>query len=258
MEFRVSVPDFATWQQDVTGFAKDSVTEALSRTVRRLEKDMEAATVAAGLSRRLARTWASKVYPANGRTSLTPGGFLWSKAPGPMRAFTEGATIRGKAGGYLAIPSEEVLKVRGRGVQGQTGQRITPGGFERATGIKLRLVKGVGRIGFLIGDRAIGRRTGRNKRRAPGFRPLTPGRAKRGAKAETFLAFTLVPSVTLRKRLSVEAVLRSFGPYFASALSTQLKRDLVRVRQRERLRAQVAAAVTAPANDGFPGLTRIT
>lgn len=206
MNLTVTVPDFRGALAELRAQLALANTEAMRRSTRAFEKRMEGATEAAGLGKRMARTWQSKTYPDNGKTTLSPAGFVWSKAPEPMRAFTSGVTIKGKAGGFLAIPSAEVLKVRGVSVAGERNKRITPGGFERATGIKLRLIKGVGRIGFLVGDRAGGRtKTGRAR-----FRPLSKGRLAKGAKPETFLAFTLVPSVTLRKRIDLETLQRAW------------------------------------------------
>jgi hypothetical protein len=205
----VSVPDFRGLMAELRAQMRLANTEAMRRSARAFEKRMEAATEAAGLGKRMARTWQSETYPKD-NYSLGPAGFVWSKAPEPMRAFTSGVTIRGKGGGFLAIPSAEVLKVRGVSVAGDRNKRITPGGFERATGIKLRLIKGEGRIGFLIGDRAVGGGIGRNTSRQGGFRALTKGRIKKGAVAKPFLAFTLVPAVTLRKRIDLEALQRAW------------------------------------------------
>lgn len=208
-------------------------TEALRTLTRRTEKELEALTVSAGLSRRISRTWQSKVYP-DGRASMNAGAIIWSTAPGPMRAFTEGAVIRGKDGGFLAIPTDEVLKVRGRGLGGETNKRITPGGFTRATGIKLYLVKGDGGIGFLIGERFIAGGAGPNMARRGGFRAATPGRLRKamrgaggGGRVEKFLAFTLVPQVTIRRRFDIKAVhaawaaaiQRELGPAAARAIA---------------------------------------
>lgn len=210
MNLTISTPDVRGLMAEMKRQLAVEFTATTRRVTRQTEKELEGLTVAAGLSKRLSRTWQSKVYPES-RDSLSPAGLIWSTAPGPMRAFTEGAVIRGKAGGFLAIPTEEVLKVRGVSVGGERNKRITPGGFTRATGIKLRLIKGHGSLGFLIGERVIGGGVGSNTGRRGGFRAVTPGRMRAtmrgtGARVEKFLAFTLVPSVTIARRFDIKAV----------------------------------------------------
>lgn len=233
MNLTIATPDFRGLKRAMADALAAEFTATTRRVTRQTEKELEALTVAAGLSRRLSRTWQSVVYP-KARDSLNPAGLIWSTAPGPMRAFTEGAVIRGRNGGFLAIPTEEVLKVRGVGLDGSTNKRITPGGFERATGIKLRLIKGAGRLGFLIGERAIGRGTGANKGRRAGFREVTAGRLKRGARAEKFLAFVLVPSVTIARRFDIKAV--------NAAWAAAMQRELGQAAARAIGKAQLSAA----------------
>lgn len=216
MQIRVQVPDIRGAVLELRQQMALAYTDAVRTSTRAAEKFFENATEAAGLGRKLARTWQSKAYPDAGKTSLEPAGVIWSKAPEPMRAFTQGAVIRGKNGGFLAIPSAEVLKVRGVAVEGGRGKRITPGGFERATGIKLRLVKGKGRIGFLIGDRDPNRI---GKRGRAGFRSVSARQAKRGVQAKPFLAFTLVPVVTLRRRIDLPGLQAQWQQLTANALA---------------------------------------
>jgi hypothetical protein len=203
MQISVRTPSFGAYAERL----RLEMAKGFSITMRSLTRDfelaMEAATRASGLGARIAKTWQSRTYPDASRDSLNPAGYVWSKAPGPMRAFTLGATIRGKSGNYLAIPSPEVAALPAMRRRGGREAGFTPARFEQVTGIKLRLIKGDGGIGFLIGDRDASR-VGRRGR--AGFKSVSARAAKRGAKAKPFLAFTLVPSVTIRQRINVQQI----------------------------------------------------
>lgn len=149
-------------------------TSAMKRETRALEKTYEAQTISAGLGPRMARTWASKTYPAG--NSLAPAGQIWSKAPKAMRAFTEGATITAKGGRFLAIPSAETLKLRG----GRNQRAPSPADIERRLGIKLVVVEKRGKRFLVAPSRERGRRRGR-----------------------LFVAFFLVPRAVIRKRMDL-------------------------------------------------------
>jgi hypothetical protein len=258
MQIKFVTDDFAGVAAAFKAAAKEGATRALERTARRIEKDLEAATEAAGLGKRMARTWQSKTFPQGDKTSLSPAAFVWSKAPGPMRAFTEGAVIKASVGKFLAIPTQEVLRVRGRGTAGQTNQRITPAGFTRATGIELRFVAGGDGIGFLVGTTASGAfGVAGNKTKRAGFRKLTKGRIRKGAVGRNFLAFTLVPAVRLRRRIDIEEIGRRFPQYFAIELPRAIQRVAGIARSRERRRREMAAILARPYSGGFPGMTRL-
>lgn len=152
-----------------------------------LRQDIEAA----GLGPRLAKTWRGRVYPGGGE-SLSPGGYVWSKAPKIVGAFAHGASIVPLDGRrYLALPTENVPR-KGR------GRAMTPKEVEVA--FAQPLVVRRGRRGALLGFiKAI---AAKNKR---GFRKATPGRASQGRAAKLVLMFTFVRGVTLRKRLDPDA-----------------------------------------------------
>ena len=138
----------------------------------------------AGLGKRLANTWRSRSYPAD-RRSLKPGGFIWSKAPTIVTAFAYGATIRAKSGGFLAVP------LPAAGKHGDGRKRITPGGWERAHGQRLRFVYRRGRASLLVADnarlntrgRAVARKgKGRARMTIPIFAPGRAGDAEEAAR----------------------------------------------------------------------------
>ncbi len=138
----------------------------------------------AGLGARLARTIRSEHYP-RGKPSLNAAALVWSKAPTIINAHDTGPLIRSKNGFWLAIPTPAAGK-------SSRGGRITPGEWERRTGLRLRFVY---------------RRTGPSLLVAEG-RLNTKGRAvasrsKTGRGLTTVPIFVLVPQVKLPKRLNL-------------------------------------------------------
>lgn len=176
--------------------AKDN-TAAMKREARALEQKMEANTRAAGLGELMARTWQSQPYP-KGRNALGPAAFVWSKAPGAMKAFTEGATITAKGGRYLAIPQREVRAMRG----GRNQPLPTPADVERRLGVKLVLVVRFGKLFLIVPSRTkAGKRTGPRR---------------------LFVAFVLVPRAVIQKRLDLAGPAREAQTNLRVALATAI------------------------------------
>lgn len=177
-------------------------TAAVKRETRALEKEFEAATMAAGLGPRMARTWASKTFPV-GKDVLGPAGQIWSKAPKAMKAFTEGAIVTPRGGRFLAIPSAETLALR----TGRNQPAPTPADIERRLGVKLVLVVKRGKRFLVAPSRERGRRRGR-----------------------LFVAFFLVPRATIRKRLNLPPMVQAAQARLRVALAetiTAAERALV-------------------------------
>ena len=149
-----------------------------------LKAAWRAQIIGAGLGTRLARTIQSQTYPKSGQ-SLNAAVVVWSKAPVIVGAHDTGPLIRSKSGFWLAIPTPAA----GRSLR---GGRITPGEWERRTGLGLRFVY---------------RRSGPSLLVAEG-RLNTKGRAVRsrsrtGRGVATVPIFLLVAQVELPKRLDL-------------------------------------------------------
>jgi hypothetical protein len=71
------------------------------------------------------------VYP-KGQPSIGAAGYVWSKAPGIVRLYADGAVIRSKQGLFLAIPPPAACHF------GNGRKKITPGTLERIRGLRLR------------------------------------------------------------------------------------------------------------------------
>lgn len=190
--------------RDVTAAVREG-TEALKADVR------EETAVAFSLSHRLPKAWRSSVYPRSG-DSVDATGWVAVKntAADIIQSAVEGTLIRASRKKWLAIPTREAgrfgLKAGagGMGVTTNTRgarERITPAGFERRTGMKLRFVPDNGRRAFLVADRAQLTR----KIIAP-YRGKGRGSRLYGPSGQTIVAFVLVRSAKMKKRLDLDAV----------------------------------------------------
>lgn len=173
--------------------AERAVTAAITEATDGLKAELRQQVVQAGLGERLARAWRSRIYPP-GEPSLKAAGFLWSKAPRLVSLYEEGAILRSAKGLFLAIPTSAA------GKYGDGGKKITPGGWERRTGLRLRFVYRRRGPSLLVADN-----TRLNSR---GLAVSGTGRRQgapytRLAGRTTVPVFILVPQVTVRKRLDV-------------------------------------------------------
>jgi hypothetical protein len=206
MRFTLKTSDLVKGLTETEGDAARSVTSAMRDVTEGLKSDLRADVVDAGLGQRLANTWRGKTYPQAG-ASLEAAAFVWSKAPNLVDAFDRGVTIRSKSGFWLAIPTP-AAGVKGFSTTGAM-QRITPGGWERRTGMRLRFVYRRSGPSLLVADHARLNKKGiakPNIGRRRGGGPYT-----RLAGRSTVVVFILVPQVTLNKRLDIEAMARRWG-----------------------------------------------
>jgi hypothetical protein len=161
---------------------------AVSAATRAAGNDLKAAWRAqitgAGLGRRLANTIRSEQFP-KGRPSLNAAALVWSKAPTIIGAHDTGPLIRSRNGFWLAIPTPAAGK-------STRGGRMTPGDWERRTGLRLRFVYRRGGPSLLVAEGRLN----------AGGRAVA-SRSKSGRGLATLPIFLLVPQVKLRKRLDL-------------------------------------------------------
>jgi hypothetical protein len=184
----------ARFEPDVLRAARASVT-TVSRTI---EKELEAATAGAGLGR-LARAWQSTVYPKNGLADA-PSATIYPKGKsrtiGAITAYATGVTIKGTRGQYLAIPTPAA----GPRSTGRGKAPLTPGEWERRTGLRLRFIYRRNRPSLLVLDEGVlSGKTGR-------ARQNTARRRQTGRGNATIVIFTLIKQVKVQKRFSVSAI----------------------------------------------------
>ena len=164
-----------------------------------LKSDLRKQVVLAGLGTRLSRTWRNRTYPNKGHNAAA---MVWSKALQIVRAFDEGAVIKGKSGQWLAIPTPQAPK-RGIG-----GKRINPSNFPEHRFGPLRFVYRRKGPSLLVVDSVRINKSGRTGRHAKGGAFTKSGRMKQGM--ATVVMFIMVPQVRLKKRLDVKRDVRKW------------------------------------------------
>jgi hypothetical protein len=189
--------DLVRFMREETAAAERAVTAGMGEASADLKTDLRRQITSAGLGERLARTWRSEVYP-RGQKSIGAAGFVWSKAPDIVRAFDQGAVIRSKRGLFLAIPTALAGRL-GRGIGGAR-EKITPQGWERRTGLKLRFVYRRGAPSLLVVDDVRITKGGRVVANVSRRKGVVSPRKSGGSVA---IVFILVPQVRLGKRLDL-------------------------------------------------------
>jgi len=193
-----------------------ALTEALAETVREAEKALEDKTreVAGG---RLWRAWTSGIGPAKGRIARDPAGWIRlngrreiggriSRTYGAIESITTTGRISAQSGGFLAVPLPAAGS-RGR------DRWLTPGEWERRTGLRLRYVYRPGKPALLVVDEAT--TNGRTGSARPITRKRTAADLKRGfvRGAQTVPIFVLLPMVPFTAKFSIDGVV---APYRAA------------------------------------------
>lgn len=184
--------DLDAWIAAELAAAEKAVTAGVRAAAAGLKDRWRGQITGAGLGPRLARTIRQRDFPAR-EPSFRAASLVYSSAATIVHVFDLGVAIRSRHGLFLAIPTAAA------GVRGPGGKRITPGGWERRTGLRLRFVYRRRGPSLLVADDA------RLNRHAL-------ARAKRGRRrrdgilsgAQTVPIFLLLPQVSLRKRLDLD------------------------------------------------------
>lgn len=238
MQISVSGPkarDIVGWQEDALARIQ---TAAMREAATLFRDDLREETLAGLMSTRLPKVWRLKTYPQAG-DSLEPAGWVYVRGPRPgvtaigtpasiiLDAFEKGAAITAKRGRWLAIPTDAAGKrapVAGAALRGRGSQqaRITPEGFERRSGLKLRFVpSGPGRA-MLVVDNAQRERSSRGAR-AVAYTGRGRGAKLYGPAGRTIVVFVLVRMVRLPKRLDFTGPVRRAEARWENLLSKHWK-----------------------------------
>lgn len=148
---------------------------------------------------------ASLVYAPSKRSRLAPykhGGEGNASAAEVIAAHDKGAVIRSQDGFFLAIPLGSAARMRGATTTGRSDRsRITPGGWERKTGRKLRFVYRKGENSLLVDDGGL---APGNQMKWRGGRGGGSYKSPRAIKRKKWIPiFVLVPQVRLRKKFDL-------------------------------------------------------
>ncbi len=177
-------PKIVALMQAEIAAAEKAVSAAMREAGSGLKSDWRAQITGAGLGRRLANSIRSQTFPKSSN-SLNAAALVWSKAPVIIGAHDSGPLIRSRDGFWLAIPTPAAGK-------STKGGRITPGEWERRTGLRLRFIYRRRGPSLLVAEGRLN-----TKGRA------VASRSKTGRGLTTVPIFLLVPQVKLRKRLDL-------------------------------------------------------
>lgn len=198
-DFRVDTDMRALMEAHIDA-AEIGVTRGVREASEGLKRDWRGQVVASGLGRRLANTVRAQSYPKSGQ-SIGAAGLAYSREPKVIDAHDRGVTIRGKEGLWLAIPIGPAKNMRGpRGEGLRATARITPYGFEKRTGLRLRFVFRRGQPSLLVAE---GRITKKGK--------AARSRSKTGRGVTSIPVFILLPQVKLRKKLDLDRASEDWG-----------------------------------------------
>ena len=177
-------PDLVALMQEEIRAGEKAVSAAMHAAGAGLKSAWRGQIVQAGLGTRLGNSIRLATYP-KGSASLNAAALVWSNAPVIVGAHDTGPLIRSKDGFRLAIPTPAAGK-------STRGGRITPGEWERRTGLRLRFIYRRRGPSLLVAEGRLN-----SKGRA------VASRSKTGRGLATMPVFLLVPQVRLQKRLDL-------------------------------------------------------
>jgi hypothetical protein len=192
-----------------------AVTTGTRDAGRGLKTELRRQVSSAGLGQRLANSWRDRHYP---NQKLDAASLVYTQAPQISRAFDEGAVIRSRRGGFLAIPTENAPR------KGTEGRRISPSTFPEHRFGPLRFVPRASGPSLLVVDglrASFSRKTGELR----GFRQA-PDRARQsGQGLTTVVMFLLVPQAKLSKRLDVARAAERWSTQLPALIEQELRAE---------------------------------
>lgn len=197
----VELPDLAEVEVQALDQAGRNLTEAMTEATGFLKDNLRGQVLEAGMGRRLANTWRGETYP-KGRSSLSPAGFVWSKAPKIIDAFSRGAAIRPVQGGkYLWLPTKHVPR-KGR------NRKMTPDEVDSLFNAEF-VIRPSRRKGVLLAMIPVIR--AKNNRT---WRKATSRRKAQGRSIDLIHMFTLIPEAKMPMRFDLQATAEAAGAFF--------------------------------------------
>lgn len=173
---------------------------AITRSIEEASAGLHAelrAEASAALGPRVGNAWRKKKYP-QGRDSMAAAGWIYTKAPNIIRAFSESQIIRAKNGNWLAIPGPGCPPRIGR-------KKPTPRLVEEHFKQPLRFVYLPGRSRALLVMSSMRASFSRKTGELRGFRTLSEKRRAAGQSGMSVIMFYLVPAVRSQKLLNLDA-----------------------------------------------------
>lgn len=213
MRITVEVPKFKELAKTLSAEAAAAATATMDEVTQGLTRDLRAQAQAAGLGTGVANAWRAERYPV-GQKSVNAAAYVYSKAPKIIDAFSKDTVIRTVNGKrYLAIPTENVPFKGGR--QGRP-RRMTPEEVEDSFNQDLKFAR-TPKGSVIAFVEVVSAKSGH------GYRRPTKRRLAQGRNVESVVMFFLVPQVTLRQRLDLDAVANKWADAVAGLLDMNWK-----------------------------------
>lgn len=198
--------------------SREATLYATRTATRAVERELEDETRSA-VPGKLWRAWASKFYENPGGW---PAGIVYvnggDRSQGAMAFWTREGRVMGKAGQWLAIPTDAVPR------RGRRGKRLTPVEVEAEFNKELSFIPaGRGRkYAMLVLEGVRNARSGR-------YRPMTKRRAAADRRAgreravETVVMFTLIPWQAFGNRFAIGPVIERGGRHMMEAYVSRIQ-----------------------------------
>jgi hypothetical protein len=180
-----------------------------------LKKD----TRAAGLGV-IERTWRMEMFPARGKLSTAPTGWIYSRAPQIIESFERGVTIGGGPSSPIAIP---IPDSPAGDLKNPRGPANLVDAAEAKYGKLTVIPGGPGKAAMLVANNVRFTKTGR----LSAAKLTKTGRYRKGAASVPL--FWLVPNAHLKKRLNVAKIRHRAERRSAARLRHHLDRHLADV-----------------------------
>ena len=185
MKLKIDIdPDIVALMQAEIAAGEKAVSAAMREAGTSLKFAWRSQITGAGLGTRLGNSIRLAIYP-KGEDSLNAAALVWSNALVIISAHNTGPLIRSKNGFWVAIPTPAAGK-------STRGGRITPGEWERRTGLRLRFVYRRHGPSLLVAETRVNTK-GR----------VVASKSKTTRGVATVPIFLLVPQVKVRKRLDL-------------------------------------------------------
>ncbi len=196
MSVKVELPNAKAISYELRGEIYLAGVRAVQRATRQLEQDLEAQTRAV-VRGNAWRAWKSVTYPNSARPAKDPVGFVFGnggrRTKGMLEYWSTPGFNRSSAGFWRAIPTAAA------GSRGQD-RNLTPGEWERRTGIRLQMVvpkKARGRYALLVASGTLA------KNKSGVLRKYTERREAQGREEVTVPIFVLIPEQAHANRVSI-------------------------------------------------------
>ncbi|MAC81486.1 MAG: hypothetical protein CML66_25885 [Rhodobacteraceae bacterium] len=189
------------FMEDELALAEAAVTLGRRRAAEGMKFALRAET-RSELGNRVANAWRSKIYPGTG-DSLSTAGLIWTNADNLVAAFAEGTPIKSNSGHFLAVPTEDVRRLKYK------RKRVTPENWPEHRFGPLRFVARNGKPPLLVVDN---QRQTKGKNSRSGYALSRSKKAlETGHGLSTVVMFFLVPQVRLGKRIDPDAIIEDWA-----------------------------------------------